>query len=62
LTKKNKMGFNKTHLPSIEDLKRMVDEWGVEAVLNRFNGPKVEVLIGDVDSMEYLDNLVDGKK
>tara|TARA_R100000231_G_C5252050_1_gene143035 strand:- start:412 stop:600 length:189 start_codon:yes stop_codon:yes gene_type:complete len=62
LTKKNKMGFNKTHLPNIEDLKRMVDEWGVEAVLNRFNGPKVEVLIGDVDSMEYLDNLVDGKK
>ena len=58
----NKMGFNKTHLPNIEDLKRMVDEWGVEAVLNRFNGPKVEVLIGDVDSMEYLDNLVDGKK
>ena len=56
------MGFNKTHLPNIEDLKRMVDEWGVEAVLNRFNGPKVEVLIGDVDSMEYLDNLVDGKK
>ena len=53
------MGFNKTHLPNIEDLKRMVDEWGVEAVLNRFNGPKVEVLIGDVDSMDYLDSLIE---
>ena len=56
------MGFNKTHLPNIEDLKLMVEEWGVEAVLNKFNGPKIEVLIGDVESMDYLDNLVDGKK
>ena len=26
----------------------MVEEWGLS--LNRYNGPKVEVLIGDVDA------------
>lgn len=58
----NKMGFNKTHLPNIEELKSMVKEWGVSAVLNRYNGPKVDVLIGDVDAMDYLESLVETKE
>ena len=56
------MGFNKKHLPNIEDLKSMVKEWGVSAVLNRYNGPKVDVLIGDVDAMDYLESLVETKE
>tara|TARA_B100000900_G_scaffold372673_1_gene352740 strand:- start:1797 stop:1970 length:174 start_codon:yes stop_codon:yes gene_type:complete len=56
------MGFNKIHLPNIKELKSMVEEWGVKAVLNRYNGPKVDVLIGDVDAMDYLDSLVETKE
>ena len=53
------MGFNKTHLPNIEDLQSMVIDKGVKYVLERFNGPKVDVLIGDVDAMDYLDSLIE---
>ena len=56
------MGYNKIHLPNIKELKSMVEEWGVKAVLNRYNGPKVDVLIGDIDAMDYLDSLVETKE
>ena len=36
----------------------MVLSKGVTYVLNRYNGPKVDALVGDVDSMDYLDRLV----
>jgi hypothetical protein len=39
----------------------MVEDWGAESVLNRYNGPKVDCLIGSSDSMEYLDSLVEFK-
>lgn len=52
------MGFNKVFLPSKEDLEQMVLSKGVTYVLNRYNGPKVDALVGDVDSMDYLDRLV----
>jgi hypothetical protein len=55
------MGFNKVHLPTIEELKKMVEDWGAESVLNRYKGPKVDCLIGSSDSMEYLDSLVEFK-
>tara|TARA_R100000005_G_C4949499_1_gene170649 strand:- start:199 stop:375 length:177 start_codon:yes stop_codon:yes gene_type:complete len=53
------MGFNKIHLPPIEKLQWMVLTKGVTYVLNRYNGPKVDALIGDIDAMEYLDKLAE---
>jgi len=51
------MGFNKRHLPSKEKLKQLVYDYGAEYVLKIYYGPKVDALVGNTDSFEFLETL-----
>jgi hypothetical protein len=50
------MGFNKRILPSKLTLQNMVFDYGVAEVVSRYK--KVDMLIGDSDSMVYLEQII----
>jgi hypothetical protein len=50
------MGFNKRILPSKVTLQNMVFDYGVAEVVGRYK--KVDMLIGDSDSMVYLEQII----
>lgn len=50
------MGFNKRILPSKVTLQNMVFDYGVAEVVSRYK--KVDMLIGDSDSMVYLEQII----
>ena len=51
------MGFNKVHLPEIQDLKKKVEEWGAEYVVGIYKHKRYDAIIGSVESVDYLDKL-----
>jgi len=51
------MGFNKVHLPEIQDLKKKVEEWGAEYVVGIYKHKRYDAIIGSVESVDYLDEL-----
>jgi|TARA_B100000073_G_scaffold39352_1_gene29485 hypothetical protein len=51
------MGFNKVHLPEIQDLKQKVEKWGAEYVVGIYKHKRYDAVIGSVESMEYLEEL-----
>ncbi len=50
------MGFNKITLPSKDTLQSMVYDYGVKEVISRYE--KVDMLMGDVEAMAYLQNII----
>ena len=51
------MGFNKVHLPEIQDLKQKVEKWGAEYVVGIYKHKRYDAIIGSVESVDYLDEL-----
>lgn len=50
------MGFNKRILPDKERLQNLVYDYGVVAVIKRYE--KADMLMGSVESMAYLQNII----
>ena len=50
------MGFNKRILPDKERLQNLVYDDGVVEVIKRYE--KVDMLMGSVESMAYLQNII----
>ena len=50
------MGFNKRILPDKERLQNLVYDYGVVEVIKRYE--KVDMLMGSVESMAYLQNII----
>ena len=51
------MGFNKVHLPEIQDLKKKVEEWGAEYVVGIYKHKRYDAIVGSVESVDYLEEL-----
>jgi|TARA_Y100000033_G_scaffold17667_1_gene16561 hypothetical protein len=51
------MGFNKVHLPEIQDLKQKVEEWGAEYVVGIYKHKRYDAIVGSVESVDYLEEL-----
>jgi len=50
------MGFNKCVVPSLEELKKLIEEKGVEFVAQRYR--KCDCLIGDSDAIDLLTMII----
>jgi hypothetical protein len=46
------MGFNKTYLPELEELKKLHEELGTEGFIAKYS--KYDAIIGSIESSEYL--------
>tara|TARA_Y100000022_G_C13161421_1_gene334160 strand:+ start:248 stop:439 length:192 start_codon:yes stop_codon:yes gene_type:complete len=51
------MGFNKVHLPEIQDLKQKVEKWGAEYVVGIYKHKRYDAIVGSVESVDYLEEL-----
>ncbi len=50
------MGFNNCHIPKLDELIKYYNEFGLEALYNRFR--KYDSWDGDSDAMSYLESKV----
>ena len=48
------MGFNKKHLPPLEDLKKIRDYYSSDKEFLERQFGKADCIIGPIDSMDYL--------